>query len=373
MKANQLANYREIIEQTSGTIHLLLGNGFSIACDPVFKYNNIFKFANNNGLSIRVQKLFDHFGTTNFELVAHSLGDIEFGGALYGMLQQDQRIELREDLQEVKDALINAIAQTHLCTPDSVSQDKRDACVAFLRPYQLIFTTNYDLLLYWSSMQCLVGEKPQFQDGFRSSLGEPSANYVVFTKRLGQQKGLLYLHGALHLFEERGETRKHCWKRSGVTLTDNVIAALECDHYPLFVAEGESLQKLEHIQRSGYLSYCYQKLQAIASTLVVCGSSLGDSDEHILHAIADSDCRTVWLGVYGAADSPGAAHMELVAAKLHQRRAKNPGAKPLATKYYDVSTAPMWGIGSPTEISRKAPAPETMRCFGHKENLSPAV
>jgi hypothetical protein len=31
--------------------HLLLGNGFSIACDPIFKYEKLFEHAKMSGLS----------------------------------------------------------------------------------------------------------------------------------------------------------------------------------------------------------------------------------------------------------------------------------------------------------------------------------
>ncbi len=361
MKPNQIVNYAEIAIQTTGRQHLLLGNGFSIACDPIFKYNNIFEFAKQHGLTSRVEALFGHFGTTNFELVARALDDIKFVGRLFGLVDEVADLVIDESVQEIKESLIAAIAQTHLSTPDQINESKKAACVAFLKPYDNVFTTNYDLLLYWASMHGHANGDLEFQDGFRSSVEHPDAKYVVFNKRLGRNKGLFYMHGALHLFESRGEVRKHCWNRSDVTLTQNVIESLDHDVYPLFVAEGDSLRKLEHIQRSGYLWYCYQKLQSIETSLVVCGSSLGQSDEHILNAIGDSSCHNVWLGIYGGANSSAAAHMEVTAEKLHERRSMAKSFKPVKVNFYDVSTAPMWSAALDLPAIKKPPMAALMQ------------
>jgi Domain of unknown function (DUF4917) len=356
LKPEQLHTYDEVLASTPNTKHILLGNGFSISCNKVFQYNNIYEFAKNHGLAPRVLELFKHFGTTNFELIARALGDTIFIGELYELIGADQKAELEDGINQIKSALVSAIAQTHLATPDGISDESRLACVQFLKPYKSVFTTNYDLLLYWVSMQGLSDKELNFEDGFRSSMDDPDAKYVVFSDHLGSRNGLFYLHGALHLFEQNGEVRKHCWNRSGVSITDNVISSLEENNFPLFVSEGDSTKKLETIQRSGYLSYCYQKLQRQGSTLVVCGRALGDSDEHILRAIGDADYTTVWLGVYGDAQSDAAKRMEVIAVKLDQRRKKNKNPKTLEVKFYDVRTAPIWGAITSTAIAKKLPS-----------------
>ena len=355
MKTIQLHNYQHVLGTLDNTAHLLLGNGFSIACDPIFKYNNIYQFAKDHGLSPRVQAMFAHFGTTNFELIARALSDSAYVGNLYGFLTQPSELEIEKDIQEIKNALVSAIAKTHLATPNQMDADKRASCVSFLKPYTNVFTTNYDLLLYWSTMQGISDKQLQFQDGFRASVDEPNEEYVVFSKRLGDRKGIFYLHGALHLSDVDGEVRKHCWNRSGVTITEHVITSLQADTYPLFVAEGESIRKLEHIQRSGYLTYCYLKLQGIQRPIVVYGSSLGDSDDHITNAIGDSDCPVVWLGVHGGIDSTSASHAELVAAKLEARRQKANPSKPLEVCFYDVSTVQVWNSETIMPAVKKQP------------------
>ncbi|MCU1222383.1 MAG: hypothetical protein JWQ42_476 [Edaphobacter sp.] len=274
--------------------------------------------------------------------MARVLGDTRFVGEQYEFVGPAETQELKDGIDQIKQALVSAIAQTHLATPDAVSEESRQICIDFLRPYKNVFTTNYDLLLYWVSMQGISTKQLNFEDGFRSSVDDPTADYVVFSDHLGSKSGLFYLHGALHLFEQNGETKKHSWKRSQVTITENVIESLKKESFPLFVSEGDSTKKLETIQKSGYLSYCFQKLQRLGSTLVVCGSALGESDEHILRAIGDADYETVWLGVYGDHLSDAAKRMEVIAVKLQDRRKKNKNGKPLEVQYYDVRTAPIW-------------------------------
>ncbi len=48
------------------TSHLLLGNGFSIACDGKFAYASLYETAVAAGLSVRAQELFGYLGTNNF-------------------------------------------------------------------------------------------------------------------------------------------------------------------------------------------------------------------------------------------------------------------------------------------------------------------
>jgi hypothetical protein len=148
------------------------------------------------------------------------------------------------------------------------------------------------------------GKNPIFQDGFRSDEEDPEAEYVVFTERLGRQKGLFFLHGALHLYSVNGELRKRCWSRTGMPLTALIKTGLAQREYPLFVAEGLANKKLEQIQRSPYLWYCLDKLACIKSPLVVFGHSLGESDRHIRDVLARNETLdTLYISVRGDPNS----------------------------------------------------------------------
>ena len=44
-------DYQAVLGKLPATKHLLLGNGFSIACDPIFDYGNLFEYVKQKGLS----------------------------------------------------------------------------------------------------------------------------------------------------------------------------------------------------------------------------------------------------------------------------------------------------------------------------------
>jgi hypothetical protein len=291
--------------------------------------------------------LFKYFGTTNFERVVRALHETIKVATLYGQLNAEGESSIKADGETIKEALVSAVAYTHLDRPSDVAEERFGHCVEFLKPYNNIFTTNYDLLLYWAQMHGLDRE---FEDGFRSSVGNSDADYVVFSEHVGGHKGIFYLHGALHLYEVDGEVRKHAWSRSQVPIKEMVLTALRNNQFPMFVAEGQGWRKLEQIQGNSYMSYCLGKLKRCENNLVVYGSSLGDSDEHIVNAIADGKFRVVCLGVFGDADSAAAKTAEVTAMKLQGRRGLQRGGKPLKILFYDLRTVPVWDSVLPTAI-----------------------
>jgi hypothetical protein len=152
------------------------------------------------------------------------------------------------------------------------------------------------------------------------------------------------LHGALHLYLEHGELRKHSWTRTGRRLTELIREGLEEGHYPLFVAEGIPEKKLEQIQGNGYLWYSSDKLHNIKSPLVILGHSLGASDGHILDAIATNrNLRTIYVGLHGDPDSLSSQATCAAAQRLVDRRAQLPGRPAtLEVFFYDSDSAGVW-------------------------------
>lgn len=140
--------------------------------------------------------------------------------------------------------------------------------------------------------------------------------------------------------------RKHSWIRSDKRLIELVRDGLSKGEYPLFVAEGDANKKLTQIQRSGYLSYCLGKLERIQQTLVVFGSSLGQSDNHIANVLADNpDLEKLYVGVHDDLGSSGSRSVRQSVTRILQRRERNRsklGFKPLIIEYYDSRTAQVW-------------------------------
>jgi hypothetical protein len=340
-----ILTYEQVLCKLPETKHLLLGNGFSIACDSIFNYTNLFEYARSNGLTEHVQGVFDYLGTNNFEGVMRLLEDSDWITKHYCLeVRKGTEYSLIKDLKSIKLALVSSIIKTHLPLPNNISEERYLKCESFLKPYKNIFTTNYDLLLYWVAMH--GKEILKEQDGFRSSLDNPEEDYLVFHEHLGRNKGILFLHGALHIYTADGETRKHCWTRSDISLIELIKKGLEQKQYPLFVAEGKPDKKLSQIQHSGYMSYCLGKLERIQNSLVIYGMSLNQSDSHILNVIADNlDLEKLYIGLFEPEDSSSSKQIKKASREIMARRnryLKRTGFKNLSIEYYNSNTAYVW-------------------------------
>ncbi len=340
---NGLLDYLEVRRRIgSGRSYLLLGNGFSIGCDPVFRYNSLYDAAVRAGLSRRAQALFTRVGTNNFEGIMKLLEDAHWVAETYGLVGASPSAML-DDLEVIKQTLVTAVANSHLGHPGDIDEAKKASAAGFLLPYHIVFTTNYDLLLYWVAMH--AGDPPPFEDCFRADEDDPSAPYLVFSQRLGDKRGILYLHGALHLYVQYGELRKHSWSRTGRRLTDLIRDGLGRGQYPLFVAEGSPEMKLQQIQGRGYLWYCLDKLRNIESPLVIFGHSLGATDGHILDAIAaNRRIPAIYVGLHGDPSSVTNEATMAAAQRLADRRAQLRGHPiPLGVFFYDSDSVRIWG------------------------------
>jgi hypothetical protein len=341
-----LVDYSDVLARVNVTergnrSHLLLGNGFSIACSEKFAYVSLYDRAVAAGLSPRAQAVFERLGTNNFEGVMRLLHDANWVGEIYGVIDHEGS-ELLADLEVVKTALVEAIAESHLEHSGLVGDARKARAAEFFAPYHNVFTTNYDLLAYWV---VLSGEaEPVYWDGFGDDPEEPDAPHVVFAFHLGDHKGLFYVHGGLHLFlGEGGHISKHCWSKTGQHLTALIAEGMERGQYPMFVAEGKPMRKLEQILSSPYMSYAYDKLGRITNRLVVYGHSLGASDDHLRRAIAGiRNLKELCIGVHGEGERVQAlAHAEAAVAAIAAVR-QQLGLKPLNVIYYRSETAGVW-------------------------------
>lgn len=338
---NAMLSYDDVQKAIKGTRHLLLGNGFSIACDPIYAYPNLYEAARPT-FNERIQRAFEHLGTNNFEGVMRLLHDAGWLVREYGALAASD--DMQADLTIVKNALVEAVANNHLQRPSEVGDDKLARCVTFLLPYQNVFTVCYDLLLYWVAMHGLDLLKER--DGFRDSLDDEDADYCVFREHIAAERGILFIHGALHLYASEREVRKHTWTKSGVPLIDGITNAFAQGQLPLFVAEGDPDKKREQILHNGYLDYCFGKFSRVASPLVTFGFSFGATDRHITKAIAQCGKVTdLFVGVHKPDADVGKATMAAASQVEIERKnllAHGLAGKPLAVHFYDSSTAPVW-------------------------------
>lgn len=102
-----LLSYSQVLtELPASRAHLLLGNGFSVACESCFAYGSLFEHAKANGLPDSCLSVFDRLGTNNFEGVMRLLEDGDWIAQHYGLIDGAKPSVMLADLDAVKKALV---------------------------------------------------------------------------------------------------------------------------------------------------------------------------------------------------------------------------------------------------------------------------
>jgi len=332
--AGELQTYQQVIRHLNKqkrSRHLLLGNGFSMAYDPeIFSYNALQQFVENIADPL-LAKLFQIVRTKNFEVVMHQLSNFmelleAFDGSEEILKQVDQAAKV------LKSSLLKAIQQLHPEHVFHLEDDQVKACARFLAPILSsegkVFSTNYDLLLYWVLMR---GELDSGNDGFGYERLDDPDDYSTdeeWSELLWgpnrNDQSIHYLHGALPIFDTGTEIVKETYGRDNYLL-QNIEERMQRNEYPVFVAAGDGEQKLRQIRHNPYLSQSYDTLCEIGGSLITFGFNFGDSDEHIIGAInkaasppRDGELRdklwSVYVGVFSDED---AAHIDSIRGKFH--------------------------------------------------------
>ena len=338
----QLLSYEDVLDRIEGSKpSLLLGNGFSRAIRGEFAYDSLFELAKESGLPASAVALFERFGTTNFEAVMRLLEDSNWIALHYNLLPHGDRNPITDDLTHIKQSLISAISHTHPPHTFSLTLQEKQSCRYFLSPFHDIFSLNYDLLLYWVSND---GTSLKL-DGFGFP-GNDSANppYLVLTQLRDRRGWLFNLHGALHLYTADGETRKHRFHYERRPLIEIICEGIQKSEYPLFVAEGSAKQKLRHIGSNAYLSFCFQEFKKCQGKLVCYGLSFGESDGHIMHAIAENKgLSNLLVGLFGDPEEPHNLATRAAVTQLKKTRSRRvPNLPDLAVEYFDSGSANVW-------------------------------
>lgn len=320
--------------------HVLLGNGFSISCRPdAFNYAALLDEATFVDAQGDVLEVFKLLGTTDFEKVIELL---RLAGALADRYGPGTGVgdQLRHDAEVVREALAQTLAARHPDLPFDISAAEYAAARQFLSNFRKSFTLNYDMLLYWAVMQTLEPPVPT-DDGFRGT--DVDADYVVWEPYLdfGSQR-LLFLHGALHLYDSGSEISKITWSRTGIPLVDQIREALASGRYPLIVTEGTSAEKEAKILHNAYLNHAIRSFARIQKSLFIHGHSLADNDTHILRRIEEGPLERIYVSIYGDPASETNASLMARAEAMIGNRARS-SARPLEVRYFDAGSARVWG------------------------------
>lgn len=355
MKPFEFSDAIEKARNISGKIHLLLGNGFSIACHPSFQYGTLYEQARKSGLPVHLQGLLERYGN-NFEDVLKFLDEGIFLARHYKLEKPRKlKMDMRKDYNNLKNILVETIGKCHPDYPSKIEEQKFDTCLKFLKNFADIFTVNYDLLLYWTALHIDESKDEEFPflDGF-SRDDDPEHPDCSFSYSSMEGKPyLFFLHGALHLYTRKGAVWKRVWKTSGTPIIKKVREAFDKKEYPLFVSEGDPSDKMKKIEASSYLSQAFRKFKNIQGHLFIFGHSLSDQDQHLIEAIVQAEklkLSHLWIGLFG---DPSSSHnrkiqqraqmIEVQRDRVISRKLRAKGEGGITVNFFKSESAKVWG------------------------------
>lgn len=278
-----IQEWKDIKEQ--GWNNVLLGNGFSIGISSNFQYGSLLSIVDEKNIKMYpdARKLFDidKIGTTNFEEVLRVI--------YHAYLVNYWNTNAIKSLYfNVRKSLIEAVNSGHV-NYDDVDVKKIEGIFS---EYNKIFTTNYDLIPYWSMMS------KNFKGYCDFFWGEGNSFDLKDTEVRYHKTPIFYLHGAIHLKRESNGTIAKV-KATGDTSIKNIIGENDINSIPLFISEGKSEMKLRRIRENHYLNFCYSQFTKQSDNLLVYGHGLDkEYDEHILNAIKLSPIKKIAISVY---------------------------------------------------------------------------
>jgi hypothetical protein len=201
----------------------------------------------------------------------------------------------RKRFREVQAALGRTVRRVHLEWSE-VPDETLALIKASLGDYGAVFSTSYDLLVYWAIVH--GDDYNQFCDCFwANGRNEFDAeNCAVWSGNTP----VYYVHGALHLVVDGSGATRKLVKEDG-RLLDQFGKPIEDDPEarPLLISEGSPRDKLRAVEGNEYLAHVYDKLKEVAGPLLVFGHSLGEQDQHLIEAINANPKRPVAVSMTG--------------------------------------------------------------------------
>jgi hypothetical protein len=335
--------------------HLMLGNGFSIACRAdIFHYGSLYAQADFSKAP-EAQAVFEALDTQDFEAAIRALENASRILPAYVPHGAAAQAKMLDHAAALKEILVHTIAANHPNIPAEIPHEKFWACRRFLSNFLAgpkagcLFTLNYDLLLYWTLMHDDMpfddGVELAKNDGFGNDEDDPEADYVVWQGETGAHDAKVhFLHGALHLFDSGSELKKYTWVRKGIPLVEQARQAIANNAYPLFVAEGTSIQKKAKIRHNAYLYQGFKQFTANVKVGTHCvfvfGHSMAANDDHILTRMGRGRFAKLYVGIYGDENTPDNRRIMARASALADLREAR---YPLEVAFYNAASANVWG------------------------------
>jgi hypothetical protein len=266
---------------------LLVGNGLSINLWDGFRYDSLF---NKSELPAEAHAIFAELNTTNFETALECL----YHANVALMALKEDTTQMDRVYRDISDALFTAVGNSHIPWLRFPAR-QHNVIAANLDNHSSVFTTNYDLCLYWSQLE----SRPPVDivDFFWNN--DSTFNFANIDIHRSSATPIYYLHGGLHLWQDDATGDSGKWISSAGNLLDfEGKYGPGLPRRPLFVSEGTSTAKMRTIQRSLYLYFCLERLHGDCENTVVFGQALGSQDQHIVDALNAGPRRKVAVSIY---------------------------------------------------------------------------
>jgi uncharacterized protein DUF4917 len=281
-----LARWEEVTAERADWGALLLGNGLSRNVWDGFGYPSLFDRADD--LTAPDRDLFEALATRNFERV---LGELASAIRMARALGQDPKPYL-DRYKSVQLALGRTVQAVHV-KYSSIEEDMLESIGQVMRKQEYVFSTSYDLIVYWSMQavgydglcDCFWSEQQSFDP---ANCDVPASRTPVY-----------FLHGALHLVVMGSGVTRKLVSRNLETLLDQFGKPLDGDDRvrPLLITEGSAQHKLQGIEGNDYLSHALDQLGKCDLPLVVFGSDLSEQDQHLVDALNRNPNRPIAVSI----------------------------------------------------------------------------
>ncbi|SDK89142.1 protein of unknown function [Maridesulfovibrio ferrireducens] len=338
-----LMTFEQAIASCEERKNVLLGNGFSMAYSAdMFSYSSLYEKADIDQRYEEIAAIFNELDCRDFETVMNSLNSAAFVGAIYDCNELVVG-KMNESIQNLKDLLISSIANTHPTACHYINENKYKNTRKFLLNFSSYFTTNYDLLLYWSLQNHEDGIRLDRTDGFLRP------NETLSWEK-GNNQNSYYLHGAMHLYKDKAspDIEKLAYTEIGNPLTEQVRSKIDNGAFPIFISEGRSLAKLRKIEENKYLLHCLEKFREIQGTLFIHGHSFSTNDDHIWDSISNNNrIERLFVSIYGDENSQDNIAIKNKVIEIGTSINVSP-------EFYSSESANLWTVDPPEAESSNA-------------------
>ena len=279
-------------------VHLLVGNGLSIQARLPFITSVINQYASTYPLGQRAIELIRNIPSLSPEDSLAYLQNFPVANPRTG--------ESETEYSLLRDALMRAIADAHPDGIDAIYMRMRQSVANFFNRFDTVFTTNYDLLPYWTIRHDLLQDT--FSDGFAEVklFDDLDVQYSEFTSApKASTRTLWYLHGSLNIYNEEERSLQINWDSTQESLHDIFLQRYSRGQSPVIVLEGTSKRKRMAIDIDPYLSVALANLGQIEGALVTFGFGFSWQDSHIIDAILQNqNLEALYVGLHGDYFSP---------------------------------------------------------------------